>query len=325
MKIAMVSGANSAHGAMGLHNYELTKAINTLKDKNFKFVNSPKMADLTHYVGFHPFFISLPFFKPSKKVVLTIHDLHRLVYPNHFPAGIKGNIRFLINKFLIWKNVDRIITISETSKKDICRFLKINPDKISVTYLGIKKAYKKLAKGVWELEIKKKYSLPNEFVLFQGDVYYNKNIPNLVAACKIAKKTLVIVGKQAKEIENMDLNHPELIHLKGVDFSNVLRLGFVDDDDFNKIYNLAYCYVQPSFYEGFGLPLLEAYSCGTPLVVSKTQTLVEIMGLKINYVNPNSPEDIAKGILNPNRNVKLPRVYTWEKTAKETLEVYAKA
>ena len=257
----MVSGANSALGAMGLHNNELTKAI-------------------------------------------------------------KGSLKFLINKFLIWKNVDRIITISQTSKKDISRFLRIDPDKIFVTYLGIKKAYKKLAKGAWETAIRKKYSLPNEYVLFQGDIYYNKNIPNLVKACKLVKKTLVIVGKQAEEIENMNLNHPELVHLKGIDFSDVCRPGFVEDDDFNKIYNLALCYVQPSFYEGFGLPLLEAYFSGTPLVVSKAQTLVEIMGSKIMYVNPNSPEDIARGILNPNKNIKLPRVYSWEKTAKETLEVY---
>ncbi|KKP48322.1 MAG: Glycosyl transferase, group 1 [Candidatus Woesebacteria bacterium GW2011_GWA1_33_30] len=320
----MVSGANSALGAMGLHNNELTKAIKALNSKNIRFVDNPKDADLTHYVGFHPFFISLPFFKPSKKVVLTIHDLHRLIYPNHFPPGIKGSLKFLINKFLIWKNVDRIITISETSKKDISRFLGVNPDKIFVTYLGIKKAFKKLAKEAWETEIRKRYSLPNEYILFQGDIYYNKNIPNLVKACKLAKKTLVVVGKQAKEIENMDLDHPELVHLKGIDFSNVIRPGFVEDNDFNKIYNLAYCYVQPSFYEGFGLPLLEAYSSGTPLVVSKAQTLVEIMGLEIKYINPNSPEDIAMGILNPNKNVKLPRIYTWEKTAKETLEVYAK-
>src|SRR3989344_6869102 len=144
MKVAMVSGANSTFGAMGLHNNELTKAVNELNNKNFKFVDNPKDADLTHYTGFHPFFISLPFLKPSKKVVLTIHDLHRLIYPNHFPPGIKGIIKFLINRFLIWKNVDSIITISETSKKDISRFLGVSPDKIVVTYLGIKKTYKKL-------------------------------------------------------------------------------------------------------------------------------------------------------------------------------------
>jgi len=103
------------------------------------------------------------------------------------------------------------------------------------------------------LEIAKRNGLSDRFALYVGDINYNKNIPNLIKACKLAKIPLVIAGKQAMEVEKMNLDHPELIHLKNLDWSGVVRLGFVPDEDLVKIYNLASVYIQPSFYEGFGL------------------------------------------------------------------------
>lgn len=293
MKIAFISGKNSdldAVRGIGVHTNTLAEELKKLG------VEESKNADITHITKFNPFFLSVPFFKPSKKLVLTVHDLIPLIYPEHYPPGIRGKINFVINKFLIWKNVDVIITISETSKKDICRFLGVDPKKIFVIYLAPRTVFKKIETGDWRLETAKRFSLPKRFALYVGDVNYNKNIPWLIKRADELKLPLVMVGKQVVEIEKMNLDHPELKHLREINWTKVIRLGFVREDDLVKIYNLATIYIQPSLYEGFGLPLVEAVACDTPVEYNhKCQALVEIM---------------------ENNN------YSWEKTAKETLKVY---
>ncbi len=327
MKIAVDSGplssADSVRG-IGVYVRELSKNL-----KDFKLIDvfntDLSKFDIIHFTRFNPFRVSIPFKKPAgTKFVLTIYDLIPLIYPDHFPSGIKGNLRWHLNKYLIRKNVDAIITISETSKKDICRFIEINPDKVFVTYLAPREIIKKMEIGNRKLEIIKRFNLSERFVLYTGDINYNKNIPNLVKACEIAKIPLVIVGKQAGEIEKMDLNHPELIHLKKVNWANVIRLGFVEDIDLVKLYNLAQVYIQPSFYEGFGLPLVEAVASKTPVAIAKNQCHVEILGDNLTYFDPNNIHDMAAKLLNPNKITKLPREYSWEKTAEKTLAIYNK-
>lgn len=345
LKIAIVSGASkngdSVRG-IGAHSSNLFNAFRRNSNKAIKIPEVNKNDDLSkydvvHFTVFRPFFISLPFFKPKNtKFVLTIHDLIMLVYPEHYPSGIKGWIRFRINKFLIKTLIDRIITISETSKKDICRFLEVDPEIVDVVYIAPKKVMKKLKSGSWEDEIRKKYNLPEKFVLFDHGVNYNKNIPILIKACRIAKIPLAVVGKEIENIGKLNLNHSELRHLKGIDFSDVLKLGYVSDDDLNKLFNLAYIYVQPSYYEGFGMPPLEAMAVGCPVICSKTQALVEVFGEACLYFEPKSVDDLVEKIKiftsdSKKRNEYIRKgfeqvkKYSWDKAATETLDVYAKA
>lgn len=311
--------------------------------------------DAIHYQYFHPFFCTLPDKKPARKVVLTIHDLIPLIYPKVYKAGMKGKINFWHqNKNL--KNIDRIITISETSKKDIVRFLSYPEDRIDVIYLAHRDIFRKLEGKDWKSEITKRYGLPGSFVLYVGDINYNKNISTLIKACDSLDVILVIVGKQALEIGKESLNkpvgvmdwvrflfgkiHPEVAHLKELSnlFSKskkVVRLGFVPDDDLVVLYNLATVYAQPSFYEGFGLPLLEAMACGTPVLASNIGAHKEIALDSALFFDPYSVSDLEdklkriiaeKNLREDLINKGFERVsnFSWEKTARNTLKVYEK-
>ncbi len=335
MKVAIDSGpliSGDAIRGIGFHTKELVSKLQKLQDKNFKLdvIDFSKTDlsnyDLIHYQSFNPYTTSLPFFKPTKKVVLTIHDLIYLIYPKAYPPGIRGKINFYLQRFNL-RNMDAIITISETSKKDIVRFLSINPDKIFVTYLAPQTKIK-------NKEISQKLNLPEKFVLYIGDVNYNKNLINLAKACKLAKLKLVIVGKQAvvEDLNDNIENKPWKDFLKVYkNDKDITRLGFVENLD--EIFKKAAVYCQPSLYEGFGLPLLEAFERNVPVVAASTQALVEIGKDACFYVNPLNPEDIAKGLTEVVNNKSLAsdlakkgkerlKEFSWEKCAKQTLKIY---
>ena len=293
--------------------------------------------NVVHLTRFNPFFISIPFFKPkSTKFVLTIYDLIPIIYIKKYSPGLKGYLKWFINRFLIKLNVDAVITISETSKKDICRIININPDKVFVTYLAPRKIFKHMdVSKSTKSEILKKYKIPEKFALYVGDINYNKNINILVSACQEVGIPLVISGKQAANVEKINLDHAELVHIKKIDWTDCYRVGYVEDSELNVLYNMASVYIQPSLYEGFGLPVLEAMATGCPVVCSKTQTLIEIAGDAALYAKANEINEFAskiETILN-NKNTrnllikngyKVCSSYSWLKTAKDTLNVYEK-
>ena len=291
--------------------------------------NIPDDVDIIHYPYFEPFFVTLPFFKKNKTIV-TVHDLTPLVFPKDFPRGIKGELKWEIQKRLL-RNSNAIIADSNSSKKDIVKFADVQENKVSVVYLAASDKFRKIN------NIKTKYNLPEKFILYVGDVTWNKNLPRLVEAVRKINLPLVMVGKALVD-EKFDKENPWNRDLRKVyDLSKgdekIIKLGFVSEEDLVALYNKATVFAMPSLYEGFGLPALEAMSCGCPVVTSKKGSLSEICGNAVLYVDPYNSTDIANGIKEVFYNQKLQgelsrkgleeaKRFSWEKTAKETANIY---
>lgn len=339
------SPTKNAHSLRGIGFYTknlIEPLISETKEKDYviKEIGSNSDVgnyDLIHYPYFDLFSLSLPINKKTKTVV-TIHDVTPLVFPENYPLGFRGKINLMIQKFSL-KSVDRVITDSENSKKDIIKYLNYPENKIEVIYLAAGEEFKQLENGGWRMEIIEKYNLPKKFVLYVGDVNWNKNILGLARTCRELELDLVMVGKQLLD-ENFDRLHPEnKDRLKFLEeFKNdlkVKRLGFISSDDLVKIYNLAIVYCQPSFYEGFGLPILEAMSCGCPVVSSNTSSMPEVAGDAAIYFDPTSTGEMKEKLLEVVNNEKLQKdlrvkglvnskKFSWLKTAAQTLETYMK-
>ncbi len=340
MKIGIYSPVEPlGHSGRGIGNYivNLIEALSRRHDLEVvEFKNSAKLpeVDLIHYPFFDFFDRTLPLIK-SLPTVVTIHDVTPLLFPEHYPPGIRGRINLAFQKQSL-KSVGAIITDSKVSKKDITSVLKVSEEKIFVTYLSAAKDFKVIEDKKVLTDIKTKYNLPEKFGLFIGNVNWNKNILNLARACAQAHLPLVLVGKSFEQRDN--LKHPEmrsftqfLKEFKGNPL--VLMLGFVPTADLVGILNLASVFLFPSFYEGFGMPVLEAQACRVPVITSNRASLPEVAGGGALFVDPYSVEEIARMITKLlsdqalqkdliKKGVENFHKFSWEKTAEETVLAY---
>lgn len=299
---------------------------------------APDNVDLVHYPFFDFYFLTLPMVK-RKPTIVTIHDTIPLVFPDKFPAGIKGKLKWLIQKQSL-SGVKRIITDSNNSKKDIHTYTGAPISKIDVVYLAPDKIFTQTS--VKESHVRKDYNIQSDYILYVGDINWNKNISNLLIAFKHltdnSKKPLelVLVGKSFK-----DENLPEAraledqIRALSID-SLVKRIGSVSDEDMRALYCESQALVHPSLYEGFGLPLLEAMAAGVPVVCGNNSSLSEIAGPSV-FVDVLDPSSIVKGVqsvLSFTPKVRADAIqkgkewanqFSWERTAKETIAVYEHA
>ncbi|PJE68881.1 hypothetical protein COU96_02790, partial [Candidatus Shapirobacteria bacterium CG10_big_fil_rev_8_21_14_0_10_38_14] len=186
--------------------------------------------DIVHYPYFDLFWLTLPIKKP-KPTVVTIHDVIPLVFPQHFPLGIKGKIKFKIQKFSL-KGVKAVITDSKNSKKDIANWLAYPKEKIYVIPLAPGKEFRPITNRQSLVATKQKYQLPDTFVLYVGDVNYNKNIPGLIKAFDKLKTPfknlkLVLVGKAFEE-QSLKETEEILQLIKALNLNNQIKiLGWV--------------------------------------------------------------------------------------------------
>lgn len=352
MKVAInVYPLTSGHKTRGIgyytdHLIEELKQDESIKVEKFTKLSEIKNIDVVHYPWFDFFFHTLHLKRPAPTVV-TIHDVIPLIFPNNYPVGIKGKINFLIQKIAL-KNCKFFITDSKTSKADIIKYLKITPEKIMVIPLAADSKFRQLF-DTELLRVKRKYKLPDQFLMYVGDANWVKNLPFLIEGFKELVrlsegniKLVLIGGVFLKRVEN--ITHPELESLKRTNQliekfnlqSHVIRPGNLADEELVAFYNLATVYIQPSLYEGFGLPLLQALSCGTPCVSSNAGSLSEVGGDAPIYFDPTSlaqfESEVWEILKNKSLQNKLSRLglkqaekFSWSKVAKETKLVYVKA
>jgi glycosyltransferase involved in cell wall biosynthesis len=331
IKVFLNSGTHSQGRGVGFYADNLAKALKKFPDITL----TDKDPDIIHYPFFDLFYHTLPL-KKDKPTIVTIHDLTPLVLSNRYPKGLRGTAN-LILQWLATQSVSAILTDSECSQKDLTKIFRIPEEKITVVPLAVDPLYKKEVPAARLEEIRKKYHLPKKFILnVPGGPNPNKNLPNLAEVTDRIGIPLVIVGKGMLQ-EVKEPVHPELIDVVRLKiYKHLILPGFVPTEDLNAFYRLATLYVQPSLYEGFGLPLLEAMTAGCLVASSKASSLPEIYHDGAIAFYPKKLSSMEKAIrkalsLSPKaRQHQIDQAkirsadFTWAKTAKATAAVYQK-
>jgi len=232
-----------------------------------------------------------PFHRGKK--IAYIFDVLFESFPQFFTK--RERIYFFFIKYFAWFS-NGIITLSETEKKRLVAFGYAPEERVHAIYIGVDDSFTTLNKHEsYRVEqVKMKYNLPNNFLLYVGRLNTRKNIENLLRAMVlIDDKTipLVIAGKE----DWKQFDYKSLIEESGIK-SRVLFTGWTEDSDLPIIYSLATIFCFPSYAEGFGLPPLEAMASGVPVIVSNTTSLPEICGSSAMYISAEKPEDIAVAI-----------------------------
>jgi len=279
---------------------------------------------------YHSPYYLMPYRKTCPKVV-TFYDLIPLVVSGTHPALFR--LFFRLAHRLAAAAADRIIAISQSTAADLER-LGAPKDKITVIPLGVGGEFR--PRSPQEVEaLRQRYGLPEQFALYVGTNKPHKNLPRLVKAWALASRwapalgaswTLVAAGRE-------DPRYPRVVDLAVTYGVRVLAIGPVPEGDLPALYSVASLFIFPSLYEGFGLPVLEAMACGTPVICSNTSSLPEVAGDAALMVDPTDVQALAESIrfvlmedaLRKELTIKgLARAaeFSWERTARETWGVY---
>ncbi len=285
-------------------------------------------------IFFAPSSYIIPNFLPkSIKIIITVHDLVAFLFTNTHNKKAAIIEKLLLKRAI--KKADSICAVSQNTKNDLlAKFPKLEAKKTTVISCAASENFKPILSPQQNLQtFIQKTNLPMNFFLAVGTLEPRKNYLNLIKAFKEVNDRfpdyyLIIVGKNGWNFEpTLQLIRENYLNKK------VHVLGYLSNKSLVNLYNLAKALVFPSFYEGFGLPPLEAMACGCPVIASHTSSMPEVVGESALLVNPNSPDQIASAMIKlikdpelvdqlKKKGFKQAKKFSWEKSAKKLLKIF---
>jgi glycosyltransferase involved in cell wall biosynthesis/radical SAM superfamily enzyme YgiQ (UPF0313 family) len=283
-------------------------------------------ADVAHFTNG-----MLPIASPVPTVV-TIHDMSLRLYPRYHPAR-----RVLLNAPLVdlaARHADAIVTVSETAKRDIVRLYKLDPGRVHVVHEAAAPSFKRVVDETELDRVRRQYQLADRIILYVGTIEPRKNLPKLIEAFASRKRAgelshhLVCVGPYGWLSRGLD----DLVQRTKVSHA-IHFTGYVPFEDLPALYSLAELFVYPSMYEGFGLPVIEAMACGTPVITGRAAALAEVGGDAVEQVESMDADALGEAMarlardedrraaLSRNARTRAER-FSWTRAARETMEVY---
>lgn len=289
----------------------------------------------------------VPFFIPAKtKIITVVHDISFRVYKQFIKKSDLLFLRLLIPRSL--RRADKIIAVSQFTRDEIIKYYKITPEKVEWMHNAVDDEFIKKAADLTPEDltaVRKKYNLPLKFILYLGTLQPRKNIPNLIKAyADLVKKQnddslqytsilkdikLVIAGGRGHNFDSSIYDEIEKNNLQ----LDVIFPGYIAEEDKAALMKLARVFCTPSFYEGFGIPILEAMTAGTPVVASSIRPHMEIAGKAALFFDPQNTQELSDKLLdiltNDNLRQELIRKgfeqvgkFSWKDTAEKMLGIF---
>ena len=270
----------------------------------------------------------LPPSRPGTRTLLTVHDLSFLRYPDHFVPKLVRYLERVVPASVA--RADRVLADSEATRADLIRLLGTPPEKVEVLYSGVDARFRPEPEPGEQERLRTRYGLDRPYVLSVGTLQPRKNFVRLIRAFAHLPDTgrvLVIAGGRGWLYESVleeAARHPDRVRI----------LGFVEDADLPALYRGADLFVFPSFYEGFGLPVLEAMACGVPVVCSGVSSLPEVAGDAALLVDPEDEDGLMGAMERALEDEGLRQEmmargraraaqFTWEQAARRLMGVFA--
>ena len=264
--------------------------------------------------------------------VVTIHDMSLTLYPRYHPTR-----RVLLNRPLVdvaARRADAIITVSQSAKRDIVRLYGLAPDRVHVVHEAAAPSFRPVHDSTERERVRRRYGLADRFILYVGTIEPRKNLPNLIEGFARRRRAgdlphqLVCAGPYGWLSGDIEERIERLQVEDAVRFT-----GYVPFEDLPALYSLAEMFVFPSLYEGFGLPVIEAMACGTPVVTGHVAALSEIAGGAVEHVDRLDAESLGDAMVALARSrerrenlsalgLQRSHSFSWDRAARETLEVY---